>query len=238
MICQHELNEMLRVNDGKLGSEFCEGVLNHLGITYTVDGAQNLPSSPRVMFVCNHPLGGLDGMILINLITRHYGKEPYFLVNDLLMAIEPLRGIFLPVNKHGSQSRRSLHMIDEAMKSERPVIIFPAGLCSRRLKGGVIADLEWQKTFVNRAIASHRDIIPLHFSGTNSKFFYNFAKIRSALGIPFNLEMLRLPAEIFRARGKRFLISAGTGIPYETLRGGIHARECAESIREAVYHMA
>ncbi|MCM1347802.1 MAG: 1-acyl-sn-glycerol-3-phosphate acyltransferase [Firmicutes bacterium] len=237
VICQAQLNEMLRVNRGKRDAEFCRGVLEHLGITYSVAGEELMPESGRAVFVCNHPLGGLDGMMLIDFLSRRYGSGMKFIVNDLLMAIEPLRGVFLPVNKLGKQSRESLREIDKAFESDAPVMIFPAGLVSRKGKGGVIADLEWQKMFVNKAIASHRDIIPMHFSGHNSKFFYNFAKLRTQLGIPLNIEMVRLPAEVFRCCGKHFSINVGNAVKWQNLKGGPMAAKEALAIREICYSL-
>lgn len=233
-ICQDKLNEMLRVNRGRRDADFCRGVIDHLNISYSVEGRHNLPADGRAIFVCNHPLGGLDGMILIDMLTRRYGPGVKFVVNDLLMAIEPLSGTFLPVNKFGRQSRKATAALDDALASSAPVIIFPAGLVSRRQKGG-IADLKWQKMFVNKAIASRRDVIPLHFVGRNSKFFYNFAKLRTLLGIPVNIEMLRLPAEVFRSAGRSYSIRVGAPVSWHDLRGGHQAESQALDIRNASY---
>lgn len=237
IICQDKLNEMLRVNHGKRNASFCRGVIDYLGVTYSVKNASNLPLNPRAIFVCNHPLGGLDGMILIDMLKRRYGMEPRFIVNDLLMAIKPLSGVFLPINKHGKQSRKSSSDIEEALASEAPIIIFPAGLVSRKRDNGQIADLEWHKMFVNKAVTTQRNVIPLHFSGHNSKFFYNFAKLRTRLGIPFNIEMVRLPAEVFRCEGSNFTVSVGKAIEWQSLSGGRNADKEALSIREAAYRL-
>lgn len=238
IICQDRLNEMLRVNRGKRDADFCRGVIEHLGISYSVENETSLPASGRAVFVCNHPLGGLDGMILIDMLTRRYGKGMKFIVNDLLMAIEPLRGVFLPVNKHGKQSRESLKAIDEAFASDAPVMIFPAGLVSRKGKNGVVADLKWQKMFINKAIASRRDIIPMYFSGNNSSFFYNFAKLRTLSRIPVNIEMVRLPAEVFRCAGRHFSIAVGDPIAWQNLKGGARADNEASAIRQICYSLA
>ncbi|MCM1293580.1 MAG: 1-acyl-sn-glycerol-3-phosphate acyltransferase [Bacteroides sp.] len=236
-ICQDQLNEMLRVCNGKRDDEFCRGVLDHLDITYAVEGSINT-TNRRVIIASNHPLGGLDGMILIDYISRTYGGHIKFIVNDLLMAIEPLSGVFLPINKHGRQSRDAFAAIDRAMESDDPIVIFPAGLCSRKGADGTIADLQWQKSFVNKAITYHRDIIPLYFSGQNSKFFYNFAKLRSKIGLKLNIEMARLPKEVFRARGSNFTLRIGQPIPWTDLKGGAKAQQTADEIRRAVYNLA
>ena len=238
MICQDEMNDMLRKCDGKRDAEFCRGALDHLQISYDASGMENLdPKNRRVILASNHPLGGLDGMILIDFITRVYGPPVKFIVNDLLMAIEPLSGVFLPINKHGRQSREAFRQIDEAMASDTPIIIFPAGLCSRKGKDGKIADLQWQKNFINKAIAHRRDIIPIHFKGQNSKFFYNFARLRTRLHLRLNLEMARLPKEVFRARSSRFSLTVGSPISWQSLRGGGDAQQQADAIRRTVYSL-
>lgn len=237
VICQRELNEMLRVCHGKRDADFCRGVIDHLGITYNVEGSENLPEDGRVIIACNHPLGGLDGMMLIDYFTRVYGPGLRFIVNDLLMAIEPLRGVFLPVNKHGRQSREALQSIDEAMASDRPLIIFPAGLCSRKGKDGKISDLQWQKNFINKAIQHKRMIIPAFFDGRNSNFFYNFAKLRTSVGLRLNIEMVRLPREVFRSAGQSYTIRIGRPVDWRTLKGGSQAQKQADEIRKIVYNL-
>ena len=238
IICQDQLNEMLRVNHGLRGADFCRGVLRHLGITYQVSGMANLPESGRAIFVCNHPLGGLDGMILIDMLSQRYGPGVRFVVNDLLMAVEPLSEVFLPVNKHGRQSRTSTAQIDSTFASDAPIIIFPAGLVSRKQKDGSIADLRWRKMFINKAVSTGRDIIPIYFNGQNSSFFYNFAKTRTRLGLKFNIEMVRLPAEIFRCRGAEFTIRVGRPVSASTLKGGAAAQAEADAIRSIVYNLS
>lgn len=237
IICQDQLNEMLRVNAGRTGADFCRGVLDHLDISYSTENESYLGSDPRVLIVCNHPLGGLDGMILIDIVTHHFNRPVKFLVNDLLTAIRPLNDVFLPINKHGRQSQQTLKAVDEAFESDSPIIIFPAGLVSRKGKNGVISDLRWQKTFVNKAIRHQRDIIPCFFSGQNSKFFYNFAKLRTSLGLKFNIEMIRLPHEVFDNKGKSFIVKFAAPISCASLRGGSQAQRQADIIRDTVYNL-
>ncbi len=240
VICQDEMNEMLETCRGKRDSRFCQGVLDHLDITVEVRGTENLPapSHRRVTIVSNHPLGGLDGMALIKWAAGYWGTEVKFVVNDLLMAIEPLSGTFVPINKHGSQSRNASQTLDQAMEGDAPVLIFPAGLVSRRGDNGIVKDLEWHKMFINKSIKTGRDIIPVHFNGHNSSFFYKFARLRTKLGLKFNIEMVRLPREVFRSRGSHFIISIGKIIPCDSLKGGADSRNEASRIKEIVYGLA
>ncbi len=237
-ICQPQMNDFLARYGHLKDAEFCRALIDYLDISYQIKGSLNDLPSKRVIVACNHPLGGLDGMILIELFTRLFGTDVKFLVNNLLMAVEPLRGVFLPVNKYGKQSRMAAADVDRAFRSDAPVLIFPAGLCSRKSPQGNITDLQWQKTFINKAVKYHRDIIPVHFSGHNSSFFYNFAKFRKRLGIKFNIEMLRLPREVFLSRGKSFVVSIGQPIPWQSLHGGTQAAGETLKIRQLVYDLA
>lgn len=240
VVCQDEMNEMLAIAGHRRGSEFCRAVLDHLDVKVVVSGVNNIDSviGDRLLFISNHPLGGLDGIALIDFVRRMTGKEPRFIVNDLLMAIEPLGDVFVPINKHGAQSRDAVRRVDEAFAGDRPVIIFPAGLVSRRGRNGVIADLKWQKMFVIKAKQAGRIIIPLYFEGENSSFFYKFAKWRKRLGIKFNLEMIRLPREVFKARGSRFALYVGQPVASQDVMGRDEtASQAAERFREVVYNL-
>lgn len=238
-ICQDKLNKLLEYNKGRTNADFCQGVLEHLNVTYNIHGENNLPATDKrkLVFVCNHPLGALDGIILIDYISRKYGGNVKFVVNDLLMAVKPLEGVFLPINKHGKQSRKSLNAIDEAFAGNDPIIIFPAGLVSRRQKKGIIRDLKWRKMFITKCVEYNRDIIPLYFDAENSSFFYKFAKLRTRLGIKFNIEMIYLPREIFFCENKNFSIFMGKPISVETLSAGKEASVQAEKIKNIVYNL-
>lgn len=239
-ICQDELNDVLDHSNGATGSAFCASVIDYLDVKVQATGKEHFPKDgdKAPIIISNHPLGGLDGIILIDLVARVYGSEPLFVVNDLLMAIKPLADVFVPVNKHGAQSRQNVEEISRAFESDRPLIIFPAGLVSRMGKNGEIADLEWQKMAIAKALKSGRPIVPVYFGGRNSTFFYKFAKLRKKLGVKFNIEMLRLPKEVFRSRGKEFKVIIGNPIePQEAMEHG-NLRQATDWLRHKVYSLS
>ena len=241
LIHQDELNEMLRIGYPSQGSEFSRKVLEHLDIEVTVDGAENLPAKDRrVVFASNHPLGGLDGIALIAVLGQRYGDENIrFLVNDLLMNVEPLGTVFLPINKYGSQARAAAEAINAEYASDRQIVIFPAGLVSRLHPGGEVYDLKWQKAFVQKAIENDRDIVPVRFVALNRKRFYRLAKWRKKLGIKVNIEQATLPAELCASRGKRFRIIIGQPVSVSELRSsGRSFPQLAEDLRAAIYHLS
>ncbi len=238
-ICQEGLNTLLRDNAGLEGAEFCKGVLKDLDVTYKVEHADRLPDYEhrRVVFVSNHPLGALDGIAYIDLLGSLYGNV-HFVVNDLLGAVEPLRSVFVQVDKHGRQTKNRVSELDSVFAGDDPVMFFPAGLCSRKGADGVISDLAWKKTFLTKAIEHKRDIVPLYFGGTNSAFFYNFARLRNRLGLKFNIEMIFLPREIFLSRGKEFTITVGPTIPCDSFKGGSSAAAEVQEVKRKVYSLA
>lgn len=238
-IRQERLNELLVVTDGLTGQPFCDKLLDELQVTYAFENVPPLKAERpnAVTYACNHPLGALDGIALIDFITKLHGVEPAFVVNDLLSVLSPLDGVFIPINKHGAQSRGAVSDVDAAFKDlDRPVVMFPAGMCSRRGKGGEIKDLKWNKMFVTKSAESGRDIIPLHCYSRNSDFFYKFAQWRERLGMKFNLEMICLPKEFVEPQQQELIFHAGEPIPASTLpRGGAAAVRLAAEIRDLVY---
>jgi len=235
IIHQDEMNEFLALKGHKQGVELIDEALRFMEVTYTVDGIENIDSNGRYLFASNHPLGGLDGMILIHLLGQKY-PEVKFPVNDLLMNVKQLHSVFIPVNKHGAQSSQNARMLEEAYASSTQILYFPAGLCSRKQKGG-IKDLEWKKSFISKAVKHKRDIVPVYFSGRNSNFFYNLSRLRGFLGVKANLEMLYLVDEMFKQKGKSITIRIGKPIPYDNFDSSKTPIEWASWVKERVYEM-
>lgn len=240
LIRQDELNEILRATYPGCGSVFSRKVLQHLDISLEIKGIENLREGERYMFASNHPLGGLDGMALITVLGEKYGDENVrFLVNDMLMNVEPLKEIFLPVNKFGKQGRENAKIINEKMESGAQIFQFPAGLCSRLQDNGEIKDQEWQKSFVAKAIEYKRDIVPVYFEGRNTNKFYKTARWRKKLGIKFNIEQILLPSELCKARGSRYRIVFGKPVSWEELKAsGKSNKELAEELKEKTYALS
>lgn len=238
IIHQSELNAILDHAWPRQGAPFCESVLEYLDIGMQTCGLENIPSGQRLIFAGNHPLGGLDGISIISVLGRMYGDDNFrFLVNDMLMNVEPLRSVFLPINKYGSQGREAARLINECYASDKQMAIFPAGLVSRKGHGG-IADLTWQKAFVAKAAEYGRLIVPMYFDGLNRPSFYNLAQWRKRLGIKVNLEQAMLPAEVCAARGKRFRLIFGKPINPENLAtSGRSLLSQAAEVKKKVYEL-
>ncbi len=231
---QDEINRFLLEKGHLKGIEFGKAILFDLfGAGYQVAGLEKLPATGRFVFASNHPLGGLDGIALLVAVGERFPNLK-FPVNDILMNLKSLDNIFLPINKHGGNSRTAAIAIDKAYQSNDQVLMFPAGLVSRKQKG-VIKDLQWKNNFVRKAIQHNRDIVPVHISGRNSNFFYTLANIRKRSGIKANIEMLYLPDEMFRQHGENLLIRIGEPVSIKSLREEGTPEEWSQKIRALSY---
>ena len=233
-IHQDHLNGFL--SQGYLGVEFAEKALEYYDVSLTVEGLENLPDDGRYTFAGNHPLGGIDAVSVIATIGRKYDGNIVIPANDFLMAIKPIAEYTIPVNKMGGQSKDLAARIDEAFLSDRQVIIFPAGLCSRKIDG-VVQDLPWKKTFITKSRMSQRDIIPMWFSGRNSRRFYFLDRLGKLLKLKLNIAMLTLPDELYKSRSKPYRLVIGKPIPWQTFTADKRDAEWAAWVREKVYEL-
>ena len=233
IVHQDIINDILKTYGHLRGYAFNDGALSYLGIKYRAHGLENLPSGGRNIFVSNHPLGGLDGMVFISELSKHYNAIK-FPVNDILLYVDNYSDIFLPVNKVGSYGREAAKLLEEAYASDCQLLNFPAGICSRKVNG-VITDLQWQKSFIVKAVQHQRDIVPCYFAGRNSSFFYNLSNIRQQLGIKINLEMLYLADEMYRQKGKDIDLYFSEAIPWQTFDKSKSPQQWADMVREKTY---
>lgn len=236
VIHQDEINRFLKSSSDKTGVDFLDACMSYLDIKLEVEGLENLPSDGLCTFVSNHPLGGQDGIALGYVLGKHYDGRIKYLVNDLLMNLHGLAPLCIPINKTGSQSRDFPRMVEAGFNSENHIIMFPAGLCSRRTNG-VIKDLEWKKTFVSKSVETHRCVVPIHFEGRNSNFFYNLANVCKFLGVKVNIAMLFLVDEMYKNCHKTFKIKIGKPIPWQTFDNSKTPSQWAEYVKELVYKL-
>ncbi len=233
IIHQDEINQGLRMFGHLQGTAFATAALEFLDIQVEVSITQALQSDGRYIFASNHPLGGVDGMALIKAVTDMF-PEVRFPVNDLLLSVENMQPVFMPINKHGNQDRESAKKLNEAYASlEHQILIFPAGLVSRKINGEIV-DLSWQKHFITKAIEYQRDVVPVYIQGMNSSGFYRLANWRKRLRIPFNIEMLYLPDEMFKQKHKTIRIVIGEPISYEIFTKN-EASIWADYVKKKVY---
>lgn len=229
-----EINKGIYDNRDKEGADFAQAILEYLDVKVDMQNTERIPTGGNPIIVANHPLGGPDGMALIAAVGR-VRKDIKFPVNDFLMHLKPMQDVFVPIDKvHGNRTTAS--GINEAFAGNNILLYFPAGLCSRRIKGQ-IADLEWKPTVVKKAVQHHRDIIPVYIDAHNRRRFYTIANIRKRLGIKFNFEMALLPGEMFAQRGNTFRMTIGEPIPWQHFDESHTPKEWAAILRNEVYRL-
>lgn len=239
IIHQDEVNKFLWESRDKKGVEWLEECVRYLDMTLDVEGEENLPDKNNgrlYTFVSNHPLGGEDGVALGAIIGRHYDGNFKYLVNDLLMNLPGLAPLCIPINKTGSQSRNFPAMVNAGFRSDSHMLMFPAGLCSRKTNG-VIRDLPWKKTFISKSVETHRDVVPIHFGGSNSNFFYRVANVSKKMGIKFNVAMLYLVDEMYKNAHKSFRVAIGKPIPWQTFDKSRTPAAWAQYVQDLVYEL-
>ncbi len=234
IIHQDDVNQYIVSRRNCLGIDFADDIIKKFKAQMSFTGLENIPTNGRYIFASNHPMGGLDGMAFISAVGTKF-RNIKFPVNDILLFLKNFSDIFLPVNKVGSQGREAARLLEEAFESDSQILIFPAGLCSRK-QNGQIKDLEWKKMFITKAVAYHRDIVPVYISGENSSFFYNLANLRKKIGLKFNIEMLYLPDEMYKQEGKNVRVTFGSPISWQSLDEKNPKSE-AERIKNIVYSL-
>jgi putative hemolysin len=230
---EEDINRTMVSLEGLQGLAFNKKGLEILGLTVKTTNAHHVPKTGGCIVAANHPLGGLDGMALIDSVGS-LRPDVKFFVNDVLKNIKNYEGVFVGVNKIGSSSTTSLRVMENIFKSEEAILFFPAGLVSRK-QNGLIRDLEWKKSFVTQAIDHDQKIVPVFIEGENSKFFYRFANFRKFIGIKANIEMLFLPDEMFKQKGQTVTIHFGKPFDPSLLNNGRSHREWAAIIKGFIY---
>lgn len=229
------INGYIIRNHNRTTIDFLGRFLRAMGVTCRVEGIENLDPKGRYTIVANHPLGGLDGVVLAWTVMARMGSVK-IVVNDLLMAIKPLQHLWLPVSRNGRQNSTSAHNMEEAMRSDVPIVTFPAGRCSRRRRGEIL-DSEWHPSFIRRSILHQREVVPVYIEGRLSDRFYRVAHIRRMTGLKTNLEMYMLPSEMYRSQGSEIAVRIGRPIPVEEIACTESTIEACERVRECVYSM-
>ena len=217
-IHEDDVNHVVMTVEHYKGVKFFDEALNYLDITYRIRGEEHLATGTdkKYIFVCNHPLGGPEALIIGSIFHRLYGEGFQVPVTPIMANLKPLAEFFTPVNNLSSKQSRDLgERIAKMFNSDQQVVVFPAGLCARKIKGK-ITEMPWKKMFVTQARRYERDVIPIHISGHNSRWYFFLSKLSKFLGLKINIGMLYLVDELFKQCGNEFVITFGEPVPYTT----------------------
>ena len=235
VIHQDEINTLLEKAGELKDAEFSDAVMEEFNLTISSSGLENIPKTGPLIIVLNHPLGGMDALALISLLKNHR-PDLRFIVNDILMNLENLSGLFIGINKHGINKKNVREEIEKAFNSEHAICIFPAGLVSRKING-LVQDLEWKRTFVTYARSLDRTVIPIKIDGQLSPFFYRLSRLRRFFRIKANIEMLYLADELFKQRNKTLTFTVGQAIKMNQFDTSLTDKEVASEIRKIVHEL-
>jgi putative hemolysin len=235
IVNQDDMNAVIHKHRDKTGVPFVNCVLKEWNINIEVKGSNNVPGSGRFVFVANHPLGGIDALAFLSTIHSFF-PDVVSPSNQLFNYIPNLRPVILGVNVFGNNTKDTVEKFNKLFESDSQIMIFPAGLVSRKTKG-LVSDPVWQKTFVTKSLQHKRDIIPVHISGINSNLFYRVANLRKMLGIKLSIEIILLPYEMHRKRNSKITLTIGKKIPYQEITQEMSHAEWAGKIRSIVYSL-
>jgi putative hemolysin len=233
IVHEDSINQFLEQNSHLKGFEFVDAVLDFFDFDYTVSSndIQNIPTSGKVVIIANHPLGGLDALCLLRLVSQ-VRQDIKIIANDFLAGFDALNSLLITIdNFKEKQSKSDIKKIYEALKNEEAVIIFPAGEVSRATPKG-IKDPQWNKGFLNFAKNTNAPILPIFLDAKNSKTFYTISLINKTFST------LLLSHEMFKKKSKRINIKIGQIIPNENITPkGIDKKYLINLYRKHLYSL-
>ena len=231
---EREINRFLEEHRGVRGLDFIERVLEYFDLDYLVSNRdlENIPPTGRVVVVANHPLGALDALSLIQMISR-VRSDIRVVANDLLSALEPLGDLLLPVdNLGGGSSRRGIKQVYAALEREELVIVFPAGEVSRLRPNGV-RDVRWKGGFLQFIRRTDSPMLPVFIDASNSPLFYAVSMLYKPVAA------LLLVGEMFRQRSSTIGFRVGELVPASHLNvEGIRPKARMRMVRKHFYRVA
>lgn len=232
-----EINDCVMHAEHYAGVGFFDEALKYVGITYRVRGDENIDLSKKYIYVCNHPLGGPEALIIGSIFRKIYGDGFTVPSNQILYNLKPLQEFFVPVSVGGKQGRDIAEKVASMFESGRQVLVFPAGLCAKSIKG-VVTEMPWKKMFITQARKYQRDVVPVHISGHNSKWYFFLSWLSRTLKLKFNIGMLYLVDELFGQKGNEFVITFGKPISYESFDSSKTDLQWADEVRNIVKNLA
>ncbi len=235
VIREDEINNLHLKVAHKTGIEYVGALLQELNIQVYIHHTERVEYADRCIFVANHPLGGIDALSFLHSIYQLKG-EVVSPSNNFFSYVPNLRPLIVGVNVFGKNTRQQTAAINQVFLSNKQIMIFPAGLVSRKINGK-IQDTPWQKSFISKAIQTQRYVVPVFISGQNTRVFNRIYKFRKMMGISIPLEAARLPAEMFLKKGSDIHLVFGDPIPPDFFDRTKTPLEWAKYVREVVYKL-
>ena len=232
------LNKIYDRNKHLSEIEFLNAILDEFQIKFEIpeEDLKRLPKDGAYITVSNHPLGGIDGILLLKLMLE---REPNFriIANFLLHRIEPMKPYIMPVNpfENHKDSKSSVIGIKETLRhlsDGKPLGMFPAGEVSTYKDGKLVVDKAWEEGAIKVIRKAQVPVVPIYFHAKNSKFFYFLSKISDTL------RTAKLPSELLTQKDR--VIKVRIGKPISVAEQNEHAtiEEYSDFLRRKTYMLA
>lgn len=211
LLHEREINEFAQSYPHHQGLEFVEQVLEYFNVSYSVrdNEREHIRSQGRLVIIANHPIGSLDALALIKLVSE-IRTDVKVVANQMLMTIDPLHCMLLPVNNmDGGTAKDHIHNIQQHLEQEGALLIFPAGEVSRLRPQGV-RDTHWHSGFLRIARQAKAPILPVFIDAKNSPLFYGVSMLYKPLAA------MLLVTEMFKQKRRHLPMRIGEVIPVES----------------------
>ncbi|MDT8402159.1 MAG: hypothetical protein RQ743_10720 [Bacteroidales bacterium] len=222
------------------GSEFTSRLLDDVGVNYLVGNGDRLRDLPEGSFitVSNHPYGGLDGIISIDLLAS-IRPDYRFMVNEILSRVSALKENFISVTPTGNHKKgitatsiRGIRNSLDHLHRGHPLGFFPSGAVSDfSLRDFRVSDRKWQESILHVIHSVKVPILPMRFFDRNSAFFYFLGLIN------WRIRLLKLPSEVFNKKGIKLRLGIGNIISVKEQEHFTNARSLGIFLRKVVYDM-
>lgn len=233
-----KVNKVYDNNKNKSDLEFLNGVLENCNVQFQIpeEDLKRIPKEGPFITISNHPLGGVDGILLLKLLTEKR-KDYKIIANFLLHRIAPLKPYVMPVNpfetrKDAKSSVAGIKSALSHLKEGKPLGIFPAGEVSTYTEGKLKVDKPWEEGAVRLIKKAQVPVIPIYFHAKNSRFFYFLSKISDTL------RTAKLPSEAVSQDEKLVKVRIGKPITVKDQKEFKDIPTFYEFIRKKTYMLA
>ncbi|RKF04997.1 putative hemolysin [Tenacibaculum lutimaris] len=231
-------NEVYNKHKHKKDLPFLNGLLDEFQIEFEIpeEDLKRIPKEGPFITISNHPLGGIDGILLLKLLLEH--RDDYKIIaNFLLHRIEPLKPYVMPVNpfENHKDAKSSVAGIKNALlhlKEGKPLGLFPAGEVSTYRDGKLMVDKEWEQGAVRLIKKAKVPVIPIYFHAKNSQLFYTLSKISDTL------RTAKLPSELLSQKNRVIKVRIGKPISVKDQDAYPEIPEFYQFLRRKTYMLA
>ncbi|MGG6229544.1 GNAT family N-acyltransferase [Tenacibaculum sp. SDUM215027] len=231
-------NEVYNKHKHKKDLPFLNGLLDEFQIEFEIpeEDLKRIPKEGPFITISNHPLGGIDGILLLKLLLEH--RADYKIIaNFLLHRIEPLKPYVMPVNpfENHKDAQSSVAGVKNALlhlQEGRPLGLFPAGEVSTYRDGKLMVDKEWEQGAVRLIKKAKVPVIPIYFHAKNSQLFYTLSKISDTL------RTAKLPSELLSQKNRIIKVRIGKPISVKDQDAFTKIPDFYQFLRRKTYMLA